>query len=112
MKPLVILVGPNQPFAIDEIADFDDEQFFKMANELEYRHLYPAGFPYWKPERWERVYRRWGFKHRDRCIVCNAPKETHYATCLTDACVIAHMERLQYQCYDTRYQPFFNEGDN
>jgi hypothetical protein len=23
-----------------------------------------------KPERWERVYTRWGFKHRNKCAVC------------------------------------------
>jgi hypothetical protein len=25
-----------------------------------------------KPERWERVYRRWGFKHREKCAQCGA----------------------------------------
>jgi hypothetical protein len=25
-----------------------------------------------KPDRWERVYRRWGFKHREKCAHCGA----------------------------------------
>jgi hypothetical protein len=50
-----------------------------------------------KPERWARVYRRWGFKHRERCGVCQTPHQTGYLTCLRVMCVLHHMASVGYR---------------
>lgn len=56
----VILAG-NSQLDIDEVKDFTEEHWNYIL-EMNERPL--------KPERWERVYTRWGFKHRRKCAIC------------------------------------------
>lgn len=77
MKPLIILAGGSS-LTLDDIADVTDKQW-DLALDI-------STFPD-VPERWERVYTRWSFKHREKCAICQQPKNNWFnAPTIHDVC--------------------------